>query len=113
MAPEPPVLFIHVMKTGGTTISRNLRETYPLEQIYPSAAHDLEYAADGELDLEHHVSVPYNSATRAFVSNSRSPSSAVAGLRGRILPAAPATPMGEATHVLDRRAGRTAQKALG
>jgi hypothetical protein len=47
------------MKTGGTTITRNLRETFALEQIYPSAAHDLAYAEDGELDLEHHVSVPY------------------------------------------------------
>lgn len=57
-APPPPVLFIHVMKTGGTTITRNLRETYELDQIYPYSALDLRYA-DGELDINHHLSLPY------------------------------------------------------
>ena len=56
---RPPVLFVHVMKTGGTTVVRNLRETYSLDQIYPCAALDLEHRADGELDTEHHLSVPY------------------------------------------------------
>lgn len=55
----PPVLFVHVMKTGGTTIVRNLRETYPLEVVFPYSALDLVYREDGELDLEHHLSVPY------------------------------------------------------
>lgn len=55
---EPPILVIHVMKTGGTTIMRNLRETYDLEQIYPYAPVDLRHV-DGELDIGHHLSVPY------------------------------------------------------
>lgn len=57
--PPPPVLFIHVMKTGGTTIVRNLRETYPLPAVFPYSALDLAYRDDGELDLDHHLSVPY------------------------------------------------------
>lgn len=55
----PPVLFVHVMKAGGTTVVRNLRETYSLDQIYPSRALDLHHDADGTLDIEHHLSVPY------------------------------------------------------
>jgi len=52
------VFFVHVMKSGGTTIMRHLRETYELDQIYPSAALDLRVAEAG-LDLDHHLSVPY------------------------------------------------------
>ena len=37
---------------------RNLRETYDLEQIYPYARRDLRYV-DGELDIGHHLSIPY------------------------------------------------------
>lgn len=55
----PPVLFVHIMKTGGTTVVRNLRETYPLDQIYPSGALDLQHDAGGDLDLAHHLSIPY------------------------------------------------------
>lgn len=58
-ATGPPVLFVHVMKSGGTTVVRNLRETYRLDQIYPSGALDLQHGADGSLDIEHHLSVPY------------------------------------------------------
>jgi len=54
----PPVLFIHVMKTGGTTVMRNLRETYGLDEIYPYRALDIRYD-EGRLDIEHHLSVPY------------------------------------------------------
>lgn len=57
-ASSPPVFFVHVMKSGGTTIMRTLRETYELDEIYPSAALDLAYE-DGDLDIEHHLSVPY------------------------------------------------------
>lgn len=56
---NPKVLFVHVMKTGGTTLMRNLRETYPLESIYPYSALDLRYGDDGALDIQHHLSVPY------------------------------------------------------
>lgn len=53
-----PIVVIHVMKTGGTTIMRNLRETYRLDEIYPYSAEDLRYV-DGELDINHHLSIPY------------------------------------------------------
>lgn len=56
--PPPPVFFVHVMKSGGTTVTRHLRETYALDEIYPSAALDLRYT-DGDLDLQHHLSVAY------------------------------------------------------
>ena len=54
----PQVLFIHVMKTGGTTVMRNLRETYGLDEIYPYRAVDLQFD-DGHLDVTRHQSVPY------------------------------------------------------
>jgi hypothetical protein len=53
------VLFIHVMKAGGTSVMRTLRETYRLDEIYPYAPLDLEYVDGGELDIQHHLSVPY------------------------------------------------------
>ena len=56
---SPPVLFVHIMKTGGTTVVRNLRETYALDEIYPRSTLDLQHDAQGGLDLEHHLSVPY------------------------------------------------------
>jgi hypothetical protein len=56
--PAPPVLFIHVMKTGGTTIMRNLRETFGLDEIYPYRLLDIRYD-EGEVDIRHHLSVPY------------------------------------------------------
>ena len=56
--PPPPVFFVHVMKSGGTTITRHLRETYELDQIYPSSALDLRHT-DAGLDLDHHLSLPY------------------------------------------------------
>jgi hypothetical protein len=56
--PAPPVLFIHVMKTGGTTVMRNLRETYELDEIYPYRKLDIRYD-EGEVDIRHHLSVPY------------------------------------------------------
>ncbi len=57
-ADTSPVLFIHLMKTGGTTLMRNLRETFALEEIYPYRDLDLRYE-DGQLDIQHHFSVPY------------------------------------------------------
>jgi hypothetical protein len=56
--PAPPVLFIHVMKTGGTTVMRNLRETFGLDEIYPYRVLDIRYD-EGEVDIRHHLSVPY------------------------------------------------------
>ena len=62
--PEPseptdrPIFFVHVMKTGGTTVFRHLRENYGLDEIYPYKALDLRYE-DGRLDIAHHLSVSY------------------------------------------------------
>lgn len=55
----PPVLFVHVMKTGGTSVRRTLRETYRLDEVYPYAPLDLRHDEAGRLDLVHHVSLPY------------------------------------------------------
>lgn len=55
---EPPIFFIHVMKTGGTTIFRNLRSNYPLDELYPYRKLDIQ--VDGEkVNVRHHLSVPY------------------------------------------------------
>jgi hypothetical protein len=52
------VFFVHVMKTGGTTLFRNLRDNYPLDQLYPYRKLDIRY--DGrKLDIRHHLSVSY------------------------------------------------------
>ena len=57
-AKTPPILFVHVMKTGGTTVMRNLRESYELDEIYPYRALDIRYD-EGRLEIERHLSVPY------------------------------------------------------
>ena len=55
---EPPVFFIHVMKTGGTTLFRHLRENYPLDELYPYSKLDIRF--DGpRLDVRHHLSISY------------------------------------------------------
>ena len=55
---DRPIFFIHVMKTGGTTVFRNLRENYPLQELYPYK--DLDIQFDGlRLDIRHHLSVSY------------------------------------------------------
>lgn len=54
----PPVFFVHVMKTGGTTVFRNLRENYALDELYPYRKLDIQY--DGKrLDIRHHLSMSY------------------------------------------------------
>jgi len=54
----PPVFFVHVMKTGGTTLFRHLRENYALDELYPSRELDIRF--DGpRLDIRHHFSVSY------------------------------------------------------
>ena len=44
--PEPPVFFVHVMKTGGTTLFRHLRENYPLDELYPYSKLDIRYEGE-------------------------------------------------------------------
>lgn len=52
------MFFVHVMKTGGTTLFRNLRENYALDELYPYRKLDIQY--DGPtLNIRHHLSVSY------------------------------------------------------
>jgi Sulfotransferase family len=55
---ERPVFFVHVMKTGGTTLFRNLRGNFELDELYPYRHLDIQF--DGpRVDVQHHLSVPY------------------------------------------------------
>lgn len=54
----PPVFFVHVMKTGGTTLFRNLRENFALDELYPYRKIDIQYNGS-KLDVRHHLSVSY------------------------------------------------------
>lgn len=59
VAPQPPpVLFVHVMKTGGTTLFRHLRANYPLDELYPYRKLDIQYNGD-KVDVQHHLSMSY------------------------------------------------------
>ena len=52
------MFFVHVMKTGGTTLFRHLRENYALDELYPYRKMDIQW--DGlKLDIRHHLSVSY------------------------------------------------------
>lgn len=58
--PAPlPILFVHVMKTGGTTLFQQLREQYG-DALWPSAQ-DLQFEGP-RLDVRHHLSIPYLAA---------------------------------------------------
>jgi hypothetical protein len=52
-----PVLFLHVMKTGGATLVHHLEERYEREEIWPDPSRDYHY--DGpRMDLRLTLSVP-------------------------------------------------------
>jgi hypothetical protein len=54
----PPVLFVHVMKTGGTTLINRLRDHYGPAELWPDPAIDHQF--DGpRLVLRHHLSRAY------------------------------------------------------
>lgn len=53
-----PIFFVHVMKTGGTTVFRYLRENFELDELYPYRPLDIRFDGD-EVDLTHHLRVPY------------------------------------------------------
>lgn len=55
---DRPVFFIHVMKTGGTTVFRYLRENFELDQLYPYRKLDIQLDGD-VVDLNHHLRLPY------------------------------------------------------
>jgi hypothetical protein len=54
----PAVFFVHVMKTGGTTVFRHLRLNYPLDALYPYRELDIRHDGD-TLDIRNHLSVSY------------------------------------------------------
>jgi len=53
-----PIFYVHVMKTGGTTLFRHLRENFPLDELYPYRELDIHYDGD-RLDVRHHLSISY------------------------------------------------------
>lgn len=58
---KAPILFVHIMKTGGTTLFEYLRRRYPGETFWPDPVLDLRY--DGaRLDVRHHLTIPYLAA---------------------------------------------------
>jgi len=54
----PVMFFVHVMKTGGTTVFRYLRENFELDELYPYRPLDIRFVGD-EVDITHHLRVPY------------------------------------------------------
>jgi hypothetical protein len=48
MSSSPRFLFLHVMKTGGTSFVFHLLREFPPDAVYPSAALDRQHAADAE-----------------------------------------------------------------
>jgi len=48
MALSPRFLFLHVMKTGGTSFVFQLLREFPADAVYPSAALDRQYPTDAE-----------------------------------------------------------------
>jgi hypothetical protein len=69
--PRPPgrrFFFIHVMKTGGTTLARQLKASFPPEERYPNPELDIRYVSGGAptpsrdaagMDLRQHLSIAY------------------------------------------------------
>jgi len=55
MSPERQrFFFVHVMRTGGTTLEQQLRRSFPPAEVYPNP--DIDFP-DG--DVMHHLEVPY------------------------------------------------------
>lgn len=52
------MFFVHVMKTGGTTLSRHLRSILEPEALYPNPSVDLRFVG-ARMDIRHHLSVSY------------------------------------------------------
>jgi hypothetical protein len=52
-SPEPPVLFIHVMKTGGTTLLQHLRTNMAADELYPNAELDIVIETSRKFTLRH------------------------------------------------------------
>ncbi len=57
MTEPDPVFFLHVMKTGGTTLFNEIRRNYENDEVYP---HRQDLHFDGpRLDIHHHLSLEY------------------------------------------------------
>jgi hypothetical protein len=53
-AQEPPrILYIHVMKTGGTTLMQHLRENIPPDELYPHPDEDMGFDTVRSVTLRH------------------------------------------------------------
>jgi hypothetical protein len=53
-APEPPrILYIHVMKTGGTTLMQHLRENIPPDELYPHPDEDMGFDTTRPVTVRH------------------------------------------------------------
>jgi len=52
-APEPPVLFIHVMKTGGTTLLQHLLNNIPADELFPNGELDLVIESSRRFSMRH------------------------------------------------------------
>jgi hypothetical protein len=52
-ASAPPVLFIHVMKTGGTTLLQHLRKNLGAEELYPNSEVDIVVESSRKFTLRH------------------------------------------------------------
>ena len=60
MAPDHPVpryFFVHVMKTGGRTLLRHLRDNFEPDEMYPDSKLDIR-AENGTVDIWHHARIP-------------------------------------------------------
>jgi hypothetical protein len=65
MPPPSPVLFVHVMKTGGSTLFRHLSAHFADDEVFPSRALDIEPDGRARLDVSRyldHLSMPYLAA---------------------------------------------------
>lgn len=58
MTDDRPILFVHVMKTGGTTLLRHLREVLPPDGYWPDRELDLRFEGR-RLIVRHHLSLRY------------------------------------------------------
>lgn len=55
---DKPVFFIHLMKTGGTTLFEHFKTIYSVEEVWPHTDFDFRY--DGpRLRVRHHLSLDY------------------------------------------------------
>jgi hypothetical protein len=54
--PVPRYFFVHVMKTGGRTLLRHLRDNFELDEMYPYGKLDLRFDGD-TVDIWHHLAI--------------------------------------------------------